>query len=33
LIPCFFSVLRRGLTHIASAAATVGQARSAREHL
>jgi len=33
LIPCFFSALRRGLTHIASVAATVGQARPAREHL
>ena len=27
LIPCFFSALRRGLAHIASVAATVGQAR------
>lgn len=33
LIPCFFSALRRGLTHIASAAASLGQARPAREHL
>jgi hypothetical protein len=33
LIPCFFSALRRGLTHIASVAATVGQARPAKEHL
>ncbi len=33
LIPCFFSALRRGLTHIASAAANLGQARPAREHL
>jgi hypothetical protein len=33
LIPCFLSTLRRGLTHIASAAAIVGQARPAREHL
>jgi len=33
LIPCFFSALRRGVTHIASVAATVGQARPAREHL
>jgi hypothetical protein len=33
LMPCFFSALRRGLTHIASVAATVGQARPAREHL
>jgi hypothetical protein len=32
-IPCFFSALRRGLTHIASAAANVGRARPAREHL
>jgi hypothetical protein len=32
-IPCFFSSLRRGLTHIASVAASVGQARPAREHL
>ena len=31
LIPCFFSALRRRLTHIASVA--VGQARLAREHL
>lgn len=28
LIPCFFSALRRGLTHIASVAAAVGQART-----
>jgi hypothetical protein len=33
LLPCYFSVLRRGLTHIASVAATAGQGRSAREHL
>jgi hypothetical protein len=33
LIPCFFSSLRRGLTHIASVAASVGQTRPAREHL
>ena len=33
LIPCFFSALRRGLTHIASAAVNLGQARPAREHL
>ena len=33
LMPCLFSALRRGLTHVASIAATVGQARSAREHL
>jgi hypothetical protein len=33
LIPCFFSTLRRGLTHIASVAASVGRPRPAREHL
>jgi hypothetical protein len=33
VIPCFFSALRRGVTHIASAAANLSQARSAREHL
>jgi hypothetical protein len=33
LIPCVFSTLRRGLTHIASVAAMIGQARPAREHL
>jgi hypothetical protein len=33
LIPCFVSALRSGLIHIASVAATVGQARSTREHL
>jgi hypothetical protein len=33
LVPCFFSALRRGFTHIASVAATVGQARPARERL
>lgn len=33
LIPCFFSALRRGFTRLASAAATVGQPRAAREHL
>ena len=33
LMPCFFSALRRGLTHIAFVAATVGQARPARERL
>lgn len=33
LIPCFFSALRRGFTHIASVAATAGQARPAKEHL
>lgn len=33
-IPCLFSTLRRGLTHIASAAANVGRSRpAAREHL
>ena len=31
LVPCLFSALRRGLTHIASVA--VGQVRPAREHL
>jgi hypothetical protein len=33
LIPCFFSALRRGFTQIASVAATVGQARPAKERL
>jgi hypothetical protein len=33
LLPCFFSALRRGVTHIAFVAATVGQPRPAREHL
>jgi hypothetical protein len=33
LIPCFFSALRKGVTHIASAAANLGQPRPAREHL
>jgi hypothetical protein len=33
LIPCFFSALRRGFTRVASVAATVGQARPAKEHL
>lgn len=33
VIPCFFSALRRGVTHIASAAANLSQARPAREHL
>lgn len=33
LIPCFLFTLRRGLTHIASVAARVGQVRAAREHL
>lgn len=32
-IPCFFSALRKGVTHLASVAATVGQARPVREHL
>lgn len=33
VIPCFFSALRRGVTHIASAAANLSQARPTREHL
>jgi hypothetical protein len=33
LIPCFFSALRKGVTHLASAAANLAQARPAREHL
>jgi hypothetical protein len=33
LIPCFVTNLRRGFTRIASAAATLGHARPAREHL
>ena len=33
LIPCFFSAVRRGFTHIASVAATVGRAHPAKEHL
>jgi hypothetical protein len=33
LIPCFFSALRRRLTHIASVAAIVGRARPDRERL
>jgi hypothetical protein len=33
LIPCFFSALRRGVTHMASVAAIAAGARSAREHL
>ena len=34
LMPCFFSAVRRGITHLASAAGTMGQARAAaREHL
>jgi len=33
LIPCFFSALRRGFTHLAAVAATAGHARPARERL
>ena len=33
LMPCFFSAVRRGITHLASAAGTMGQGRWAREHL
>jgi hypothetical protein len=33
LVPCVFSTLRRGLTHIASVAASMVRARPAREHL
>lgn len=33
LMLCVFSALEKGLTHVASIAATVGQARSTREHL
>lgn len=33
VIPCIFSALRRGVTHIASAAANLSQPRPAREHL
>lgn len=33
LMPCFFSAVRRGITHLASAAGAMGQARPAREHL
>lgn len=33
LMPCFFSAVRRGITHLASAAGTMGQTRQAREHL
>ena len=33
LIPCFFATLRKGLTHIASAAANLARTRPAREHL
>jgi hypothetical protein len=33
LLPCFFSAMKRGLTHMASVAGTVGQARSARAPL
>ncbi len=32
-IPCFFSALRRGFTHIVTVAASVGQGRPVREHL
>jgi hypothetical protein len=33
LIPCFFSALRRGVTHMASVAAIAAGARPVREHL
>jgi hypothetical protein len=33
VIPCFFSALRRGVTHLASVAAEAAQARPARAHL
>lgn len=33
LMPCFFSAVRRGITHLASAAGAIGQARPPREHL
>jgi hypothetical protein len=33
LIPCFFSTLRKGLTRIASAAASMAHPRPVREHL
>jgi len=33
LVPCFFSALQKGLAHIASVAATVGETRPARERL
>jgi hypothetical protein len=33
LMPCFFSAVRRGITHLASTAGAMGPARSAREHL
>ena len=34
LMPCFFSAVRRGITHLASAAGAMGPARAAaREHL
>ena len=33
LMPCFFSAVRRGITHLASAAGTMGPNRYAREHL
>lgn len=33
LMPCLFSAVRKGITHLASAAGTIGQTRPAREHL
>jgi hypothetical protein len=33
LLPCFFSAVARGFTHMASVAGTVGQARPARARL
>lgn len=33
VLPCFFSALRRGVTHFASAAASAAQARPGRERL
>jgi hypothetical protein len=33
MVPCFFSALRRGVTHFVSVAAAASQARPAREHL
>ncbi|HZR59863.1 MAG TPA: hypothetical protein VFA80_02745 [Xanthobacteraceae bacterium] len=33
LMPCFFSAVRRGFTHLASTAGAMGPSRSAREHL
>ena len=33
LMPCFFSAVRRGITHLASTAGAMGPTRSAREHL